>query len=440
MRKIYIFIFASIITILSVSCKNLVNETLDLMNAVAKDKAAIEITYDGNDSAESVTQNIILPAIGPGGTTVTWTSSNTDVIENNGTVTKPTDGNGNVLVVLTATISKGIESDTKVFNLTVIHSIMAGYQETYTADGVSFKMSHVSGGLTFPTGTADDNTSTVNNPYWIAETEVTYELWYKVYQWAAIGTGGGATGEGEYTFANTGIPGHDGTSGTETTSQEPVTTINWRSAMVWTNALTEWYNAQKGTSYDCVYNTDSGYITPFREVNDTASLFDDPGDQDNPYVNPGAKGFRLLTSMEWELAARYRGSDQTNVVTNTINGIDFSNPSDSIYWTKGNSASGAMDNYDNATANSVVAVYDNGTVNSTAEVKSKGISGANTLGLYDMSGNVHELCFTTTSNRVTRGGSWAGGPSLLQAGYIFTLIPNYSAGDFLGFRFARSAP
>ena len=39
----------------------------------------------------------------------------------------------------------------------------AGDTETYTADGVSFAMAYVPGGLTFPTGTGDNCTATVDN-------------------------------------------------------------------------------------------------------------------------------------------------------------------------------------------------------------------------------------------------------------------------------------
>ncbi len=185
----------------------------------------------------------------------------------------------------------------------------AGDTVTYAADGVSFTLAYVPGGLTFPTGVDDDGVATVANAYWTADTEVTYELWQKVYDWAVNGTGG-ATGEGQYTFANTGTQG----DGSGDTDQHPVTEVNWRDSMVWCNALTEWYNAQKGTTYDCVYTYSSAII---RESTNATQC-------DNAVASSTSKGFRLLTSNEYECAARYR---------------------DGTLWTYGDHASGDNSGY-----------------------------------------------------------------------------------------------
>ncbi|MDH5721218.1 MAG: SUMF1/EgtB/PvdO family nonheme iron enzyme, partial [Spirochaetia bacterium] len=165
----------------------------------------------------------------------------------------------------------------------------AGFQKSETVGGLTFNMRYVPP-KTFPTGVDDSGdidvdsvqdippTATVANGYLIAETEVTYELWYKVYTWATVGDGAPAhTGEAQYTFGNMGIPGHDGTAGNETTSQEPVTTINWRDAMVFSNALTEYYNAMNGTIIGCVYTTDTTYNTPLRMSTNSPSITWDSG-------------------------------------------------------------------------------------------------------------------------------------------------------------------
>jgi len=112
----------------------------------------------------------------------------------------------------------------------------AGDQQVFTADGVSFVMVYVPGGLSYKTG-VDDNgdidgdgdqdvspVATVAGAYWIAETEVTYKLWKKVYDWATDS----ARGTKKYTFSYAGTM--------STTDLHPVTTVSWRDMMVWCNA------------------------------------------------------------------------------------------------------------------------------------------------------------------------------------------------------------
>jgi hypothetical protein len=99
---------------------------------VATDKAALLITFNGSDSTNFVTQDITLTAYGANGTTISWVSGNTTVLANNGEVTRPSLATGDVIVNLTATITKGSAVDTKVFVLTVKCPILqlATYQTT----------------------------------------------------------------------------------------------------------------------------------------------------------------------------------------------------------------------------------------------------------------------------------------------------------------------
>lgn len=321
----------------------------------------------------------------------------------------------------------------------------AGDSETVKIDGVNVSMVFVPGGLTCPTGVNDEGTATVENSFWIANTEVTYELWQKVYLWSTSGTGG-AIGEGQYTFGNLGIKGNDGALAK--TVQHPVTEINWRDCIIWCNAFSEWYNAKKRTSYNCVYYSDSDYVSPLRTSSNSTSVTSaTAGSQDYPYIYAestgntnmdfcSANGFRLLTSNEFELVARYR---------------------DGINWTYGDHVSGDNSgaSYDDGNTLGEMSMsrvvnefafcsYNNGSVSTTAEVKTKK---PNSLGVYDMNGNVWEYCFewsnhptTNGQERVKRGGCYSN--SINQAACLTVGIPGYSIAyrGYMseGFRFAKN--
>ncbi len=90
--------------------------TISDASFVATDKAALAITFSSGDSETGVSQNITLPTTGSNGTTISWTSANA-AVTTSGVVTRPngSDSSGN----LTATITRGSASDTKVFAVTV---------------------------------------------------------------------------------------------------------------------------------------------------------------------------------------------------------------------------------------------------------------------------------------------------------------------------------
>ncbi|MGE5606625.1 MAG: formylglycine-generating enzyme family protein, partial [Bacteroidota bacterium] len=187
--------------------------------------------------------------------------------------------------------------------------------------------------------------------------------------------------------------------------QQPVTKISWRDAIVWCNALTEYFNATNpGTTLACVYRYNGAIV---KNAKDATAC-------DNVTAVSTAKGFRLPTSNEWELAARYK---------------------DGKNWTPGNYASGATADYNNAIATAAVAVYG---ANNTEIVKNRN---PNALGLYDMSGNVNQFCFDlypgSDQSRVLRGGCWGYPASNVRIGFVYSDSTNNTY-EGTGFRLART--
>ena len=77
-------------------------------------KNELDIILSSGDSLNSVTKDITLPLSGINGVTVTWSSSNTTIINNYGVVTRSSN---DVVVTLTATLTLNGQSVTKVFTL-----------------------------------------------------------------------------------------------------------------------------------------------------------------------------------------------------------------------------------------------------------------------------------------------------------------------------------
>jgi formylglycine-generating enzyme required for sulfatase activity len=250
----------------------------------------------------------------------------------------------------------------------------------------------------------------------MGETEVTQELFAAVY------------GRNPSDF--------DGSSGKEaapgeTQNRRPVEHIKWYQAIVFCNRLSVLDNKQpvysvrvSGTEVDwATVDSSAGISLP--------SYFD--ADWDAVVMDVSANGYRLPTEMEWMWAAM--GAD-TSVQPNTT-GYDkgYAGSTEGVGQTN-------IDNY---------AWNINNSGGMTHEVGKKT---ANELGLYDMSGNVSEMCWdlldtypsgnrldyrgpssASPMNRVSRGGNWGQASPITNCTVSHrTLCQPYPVGNGVGLR------
>lgn len=327
---------------------------------------------------------------------------------------------------------------------------------TCTADGVSFKMVYVEGGVTFPVSINDESTSIVENAYWIGETEVVNSLFVDVFQWAResgkISESGtdNLVSDATVRYRNQELMDLDNASSALKISyntsnhvftvepgyeNHPVIYVKWYGAVMFCNWLTE---MRDQNSENLVYAwTDNG---------DGGGVASDGIWQHGETDEDKSKtGYRLPSAIEWECSARYIGktAPATGNLAFEYVGRGHNDDlmpnllTDGFYWTPGNYASGATKDISNDAETSAVAWCDSalpaGELHPVAE------KAANQLGLYDMSGNAWEWCFTVveSSYRVMRGGSWSSLMVFAQAGSWGSGRPYYDNDD-CGFRIVKT--
>ena len=258
----------------------------------------------------------------------------------------------------------------------------------------------VGGGLNFFTDTGDTADATVDSPYSIAETELTYAVWNRVRSWALDSERG--TNVYSFNAGRAGSGGSDGGPG-DGSADHPVTRISWYDSVKFANALSEY------CALTPVYLNGSAVM----RTGTTA-----------PTRSGSANGFRLPESNEWELAARYRDGD-----TNGDGDIK-----DSGEFYPGDFASGATADLNNAAATQRVAWYSANSMNRAHIVQGKA---PNALMLYDMNGNVWEWVFDALSlNRFIRGGSFLTAANFIYISIVSNLPPTHRDRD-RGVRLAR---
>jgi formylglycine-generating enzyme required for sulfatase activity len=367
------------------------------------DIAAQTITAGNNTGAIAFTIGDAQTAAGS--LTLSGSSSNTSLVPNANIVFGGSGANRTVTVThassqtgtatITVTVSDGSLSASDTFLLTVNSAVPTGFALVPAGSFIMDARAPV--------------TITVS-AFYMGKYEVTKAEWDDVRTW------GHANG---YT---------DIASGSGKASNHPVQSIDWYNMVKWCNARSQ----KEG-------------LTPAYYTNDAQTTIYKTGSVNvtNAQVKWTASGYRLPTEAEWEKAARGGLSGKRFPWGDTIS------HSQANYY-----AYNYPFDYDlSSSSNSYHPDYYTGSMPYTSPV---GSFAANGYGLYDMAGNVSEICWDwynwdistngetdplgpeTGANRVHRGGSWSGIAAHCSVFSPDAYPPNYSHFS-TGLRVVRSS-
>ena len=245
------------------------------------------------------------------------------------------------------------------------------------------------------------------SPFAMSQFEVTQELWEAIFNWNPS------------KFQGSENPPADG----EIQNLRPVECITWYDAVNFCNELTKRTMGEE----HCVYKIENAsYPNDYVEYADVS-------------IDLSKKGYRLPTEAEWEFAAR--GGDPTKEEWKYAYAGVQTNIAKDSFW-----------NYPDSTSLEEFGWYG---CNSDSKTHEVGKKYPNTLGLFDMNGNVYEWCYdwhsdeidTTFVNplgansgekRSARGGCLTSQHKWASVGYRYTMTPGLNTQYGIGFRLVRT--